>query len=415
MKIYTLIICLSALALRLGATTYTPSAFTGQAIQDAITNACADTYGGSVHLPAGTYNITAPLTLTSSKNIRIYGDGAANTILRCTAANINVLNFSFTTQAHTAHLRDFTIRADQNCDTAIKITYPSTPTIYGANGLDLEPGNIRHISPGSQIKNVTITKSSTYRFSKGIYLTASWNTRILNCSILGNDGGLSNPTSANAVGAAITFAFRSCNSVVDGGTIANWETGIDVLYPPAPFTPVKVKANPEDPFDVYPHEGIWATGINISKVKYGFRYIMPNGYPTINRHIGGCIISECNITTYSDSSNIGIWAEPTYVSIIRGNYINSSGYGIIYSGEANSITANNLTTGCIVGKYPPVYTNDSTMFERSTGNTINNNNFTTPNSYVIWLFSNVNWNKVVYNQNSNILNQGVNNHISHNP
>lgn len=52
--------------------------------------------GGSLYIPAGTYNVSVALVVTNGSNLKIYGDGPAASVIRTTSATANVFFSSST-------------------------------------------------------------------------------------------------------------------------------------------------------------------------------------------------------------------------------------------------------------------------------------------------------------------------------
>ena len=174
--------------------------------------------GGALYFPAGTYRITAAITITNTPNvsISIYGDGQNASIIRQDSIAGNALSITFAndgiTQPSRANIRDIGFQTGAvAAGTAIVVTYGSPASTS------------THYNEGLSVTNVTIKSSDTGYWNTGIDLQNGWNAKITNCVI---SGGSQGGVWTNLVGSGIRLRGSCVNTHILNNQMNFFYTGL---------------------------------------------------------------------------------------------------------------------------------------------------------------------------------------------
>lgn len=174
--------------------------------------------GGGLYFPAGTYRITAQITIAnnSNVNISIYGDGQNSSIIRQDSIGANGFSITFANsgilQPSRANIRDLGFQTGSvAAGTAIVVTYGSPASTSS------------HYNEGLTVTNVTIKSSDTGYWNTGIDLQNGWNAKITNCTI---SGGSQGGVWASLVGSGIRLRGSCVNTHILNNQMNFFYTGL---------------------------------------------------------------------------------------------------------------------------------------------------------------------------------------------
>jgi hypothetical protein len=178
------------------------------AIQAAIN--AADSSGGTVYIPSGTYLVSAGgsgVALTSDGTCVIVGDVANGSIVKLTTSG-DLLSFSVSSASPTLTISDLTFTTSHSsAGTALSVTYPSGSP--ATSGLNAERFHIR---------------DNGGTWTTGIKLKYAKNSTIKDCLLSGHQTGVHTV----AGGKAVSIENDSSGTSILTSWISFWNTGVDV-------------------------------------------------------------------------------------------------------------------------------------------------------------------------------------------
>jgi hypothetical protein len=174
--------------------------------------------GGRVHLPAGVYRTTAPLTLPATHPVQLSGNGPEISVLLSTGTGYDAVQFDGTRGSY------YTAIPTQVTSLTIATAVNTTGAALAFRGFDLGEGYSIN-EETVLIRDVTIRpdeSTAPVSFAVGIDLAGGWNAVVDNVVIHGDNG-------AAGMVAGIRLRDNSLDVNISNFRIMNAQTGIEIL------------------------------------------------------------------------------------------------------------------------------------------------------------------------------------------
>lgn len=337
----------------------------------AVQTALNAALGGRLHIPAGLFRITSPITTTCGKSISITGDGAGVAALLFDQTSGLTLNFTqslLCQQPNGLTFRDVALQAIGDCGNALVVTY-GAPTVTND-----------HYRPSVTLRDLRVESSSTGRWANGIDIADAWNVTLDNVFVSGDSAfGVWN----NMDGVGINLRRMCVNAHFTNVRCNFWAVGF--------------KAHAE----TLNTEGIFCSNCSMVAVKRG---VWIKGNPAlpapristftwvggmIEARVGGVIggsaafhlqhlwsglITGCQMLAETITDNVeftyGVVPQDCAGIVVTNCDINALTHGVLTTGDCKSI---NVAHNTFTNVAAQVTFNPGTKNSRSAGNTCFNN------------------------------------------